>query len=175
MDVDVRGDFEKLARVSLGLERVSRQLLPSLTRVIGAEALVELRAGMAEGRGADGVTWKRTTEGKLALQGGMPGSWGVTASRTVASLRTQHEGAGTHQKGMVIRPKRGRRGRDAAGRFTSASLGVLVFTVGGQRVFARKVTIPKRRTTPLNGTLGRWAPRLVSVAESTLRAEVKIT
>ncbi len=175
MNVDVRGDFAALARVAMGLDRVSRNLMPRLTRVIGEEALVELRAGMAEGRGADGVTWKRTTEGKLALQGGMPGSWGVTASRTVASLRTQHEGAGTHQKGMVIRPKRRRGGRDAAGRFTSGAAGVLAFVVGGQKVFAKKVTIPKRRTTPLNGTLGRWAPRLVSVAETTLRAEVKIT
>ena len=175
MDVDIRGDFAKLARVSLGLERVSRALLPTLTRVIGAEALTELRAGMAEGRGADGVTWPRTTEGKLALQGGMPGSGRVSAARTVAGLRTEHDGAGTHQTGMVIRPKRKGGGRDNRGRFTRGNLGVLVFEVGGRKVFAKKVTIPKRRTTPLNGTLGRWAPRLVSVAETTLRAEVRVT
>lgn len=175
MDVDIRGDFAALARVSMGLDRVSRSLMPRLTRVLGAEALVALREGMAEGRGADGSVWKRTTEGRLALQGGMPGSWRATATRTVASLRTQHEGAGTHQRGMVITAKRGARGRDARGKFTRGSLGVLAFTVGGRKVFARKVTIPKRRTTPLNGTLGRWAPRLVSVAQTALRAEVKIT
>ena len=164
MDVDVRGDFARLARVSMGLERISRSLMPVLTRVVGAEALVALREGMAEGRGADGVAWKPTTDGRKPLQGGMPGSWGVTATRTTASLRTQHDGAGTHQTGKVIRPKM-RRG----------SLGVLAFVVGGRKVFAKKVTIPKRRTTPLNGTLGRWAPRLVSVAETALRAEVKVS
>lgn len=172
--VTVKGDFRKIAKVRIGIEGARRHLR-RITQAVGDAALEELREGIAAGCAPDGTAWPPTTDGRKALQGGMAASWGVTVNGLRASLRTSHEGAGMHQRGGVIVAKRKGSGRDAGGRFTQGRPGVLVFVVGGRKVFARKVKIPRRRMTPMTGTLERWAPRVVRVVQEQLAREVGLS
>lgn len=152
----VRGDYAKIAKVRLGIERAGGRVAV-LTRVVGEAALEALRDGFDRGRAPDGAAWARTTDGRRPLGGSLAASWALRVSGTVASLRSDHVGARLHQRGGVVVAKRGGAGRDAAGRFARGRLGVLAFTVGGRKVFARKVTIPQRRMHPAAGTLEGWA------------------
>lgn len=152
----IRGNFEALARVRIGVDGLASNGLGRLVRVVGDAAVAELRAGFSEAHDPSGSAWKSTTDGRKPLQG-FDRHWTLTLGRGVARLSSNHPGARAHQLGAVIVPRRRSRGRDTGGRFTTARGGVLAFVIGGAKVFARKVVLPKRRMTPRNGSLEGWA------------------
>ena len=165
MDDGVKGDWPKLERVRVRLDGLGRgETRLRLVRAVGETALQELRAGFERGHGPDGATWARTTEGKPALRG-FDRHWTLRYAGAVVQLVSDHPGARAHMRGAVILPKRGGVGRGPRGKFTKGKLGLLAFTIGGRKVFAKKVKLPSRRMTPRNGTLEGWVQPIADAVD----------
>lgn len=145
MDSGVRGDFAKLQRFEATLARVADVGPRRLVRVVGRAAQDELQRGFAGSHDATGAAWKLTTDGRKALVT-YGKHWRLVVAGLAVRLTSDHIGAGVHQHGATITPKK--------------ADGVLVFTVAGVKIHARKVTVPARRVTPRNGGLDAWAPAL---------------
>ncbi len=165
MDDGVKGDWPKLERVRVRLEGLGRgESRVRLVRAVGETALTELRKGFERGAAPDGAGWKRTTDGKRPLAG-FERYWSLRYAGSVAQLASDHPGARAHHRGAVILPKRGGVGRDTRGKFTRGKMGVLAFTVGERKVFARKVKLPSRRMTPRSGTLEGWVQPIADAVD----------
>lgn len=161
----VEGDWPALQRVRVRLDGLGRgPTRLRLVRVVGETALTELRAGFDRSHGPDGATWARTTEGKPALRG-FDRYWTLRYAGAAVRLVSDHPGARAHMRGAVILPKRGGVGRGPRGK-----LGLLAFTIGGRKVFAKKVKLPARRPVPRNGTLQRWARPIEDAVDQELTA-----
>ncbi len=165
MDEGVKGDWPRLERVRVRLDGLGRgETRLRLVRAVGETALQELHAGFERGHGPDGAGWKRTTDGKRPLAG-FERYWSLRYAGSVVQLASDHPGARAHHRGAVILPKRGGVGRDTRGKFTRGKMGVLAFTVGGRKVFAKKVKLPSRRMTPRSGTLEGWVQPIADAVD----------
>lgn len=166
----VEGEWPRLERVRVRLDGLGRgETRLRLVRAVGETALQELHAGFERGHGPDGATWARTTEGERPLVG-FERHWTLRYTGTAIQLVSDHPGARAHMRGAVILPKRGGAGRDSRGKFTKGKLGLLAFTIGGRKVFAKKVKLPVRRPVPRNGTLQRWARPIEDAVDQELTA-----
>lgn len=145
MDSGVHGDFAKLRAFTARVEAIGNTGLRRVVRVVGRAALAELREGYAGSKDATGAAWALTTDGRRALTT-YARHWRLVVAGNAVRLASDHIGAGVHQHGATITPKK--------------ADGVLVFTVAGVKIHARKVTVPARRVTPRNGGLDAWAPAL---------------
>lgn len=156
------GDWQKLHRFASGLEAVGgagRAGFPRLVRLTGRAAFEALREDFSNSHDASGSTWPRTTDGRAALVG-FGKYWRLIIAGNAVRLSSNHPGARAHQLGATIVP--------------TGAAGLLAFTIGGRKVFARKVKLPARRATPRNGGLDAWAPRLRKVVVDDLAAAIGV-
>jgi phage gpG-like protein len=155
MSVSVRGDFAKLAKLQAKVKTLaSDDRRIRLANVMGAAAVTEVQLGFRETRDPYGRAWAPL----LLRQGGKPlldtgrlrSSYSYQASMRGFTLGTNFIGAGVHQHGATITPKRAK-----FLRFKGKIHGRTRRTTGW--IFAKSVTIPRRQMVP-EGRLGpRWS------------------
>lgn len=157
MGAGVSGDAARLANLTrvfarLATDAAKRELIDRLA----ATAVRHLRRGFDRGHDPYGVPWDRPQHGGRPLydDGDLRGSFRAVPTVEGFKLATDVFWAVVHQKGRVITPKR-------------ATL--LRFLVGDAVVFARKVTIPRRRMVPDAGPARAWEKAFEGAAGAYVR------
>ncbi len=151
----IKGDFAKLARLQAQVKKLAsndRQL--ALANVMGAAALTELQLGFRESRDPYGRAWAplllRAGGKPLLDTGRLRSSFSYQPRRSGFTIGTNFIGAGVHQHGATITPKRAK-----FLRFRGKIHGRTRRTTDW--IFAKQVTIPQRQMVP-EGRLGaRWS------------------
>jgi hypothetical protein len=134
-----------------------------LSQVLAAAALKQVQDGFVESRDPYGRSWKQPADRAgqpLRDTGAMSGSAHtprIGADGFLLALDQHHPGV--HNRGAVIVPR---------------VAPALSFVVGGARVFAQKVTIPKRQIVPdrARGLGPIWGPALKKEAADFLRRQL---
>lgn len=157
----VTGNFAGLAQLQEAVRSaMTPTLMVNVSQAMGAAAMKKLADGFLQSRDPYGTPWAplKLRSGKPLLATGRmrasasvqqaPGG-GFTMSITAAY-------AATHQYGATIRPRRAR---------------MLSWQVrGGQRFFAKQVTIPKRGMIPDEGRPAPlWMAAMQASADATVR------
>ncbi len=139
MSVSIRTDVKDLQR----LGRRTKAFLHGISDTkplmsgIGDVLLLSIDRRYEDEKGPDGEPWAATIRGGqiLSLSGGLRQSYDKAYTATEVSAGTNKIQAKVHQFGATIKPKNAK---------------VLAFTIGGNVVFARKVTIKARPAVGIN-------------------------
>lgn len=158
----VSGDFAALRRMVKGLNALAKPATrKELNLQLAEEARFHVMECFTRERAPNGRRWKplQSRAGRaLRDTGRLFNSITRTASSRGFRVFTTVKYAATHNYGAVIRPVRAKR---------------LAFVVGGRKVFAKKVTIPKRQFFPSAGELPvSWKKSFEAVAKELARQKM---
>lgn len=159
----VSGDFAALRRMVKGLNALAK---PATRKELNLQLAEEARHLVLEcftaERSPSGVRWPamKSRSGRMLRDSGrLFNSITRTASARGFRVFTPVKYAAVHNYGAVIRPVRAKR---------------LAFTIGGRKVFAKQVTIPKRQFFPSAGELPlRWKKSFEAVAKELARQKMR--
>jgi len=156
----ITGDFARMSKLIAQLERAARgEAFKAVGRAFAHELQHQVARGIDQARAPSGAAWKPRIQGGKALAT-LGDRAIVKFTGNVIRATIAFKWAGVHQHGATIYPKtertashwhgKNKRLKHDASRTTNRG-GVLAFSIGGSKVFARKVTIPARPMLPNEG------------------------